>query len=241
MLLFEAIVKSSISLVVVDPSNLEPKGYGSGCIVGYLNRFFLLSVDHVANIEKSAVLIQTNLPPQGLQSSMYSAGSMCRFKEFKIIDFPNNYSSEDVDITFCEIKDSLKLLQPKVTVMDITIEGLKEIINFEFVGNPVNKKKYGFYGNINNRFNGASLLSEPKLEFPLTYKSSSGRYHIFNTMSKIQREKDYEGCSGAPILGEDGEIIGLVASVNPHSNLLFAFSIKECKKLLDISIKSGML
>jgi hypothetical protein len=56
-----------------------------------------------------------------------------------------------------------------------------------------------------------------------------------------QRKEDYEGCSGAPIIDSDGNLVALACKVLVGSKVLYGFSIQECIKLLKISLDSKML
>jgi hypothetical protein len=68
-----------------------------------------------------------------------------------------------------------------------------------------------------------------------------GRFHLFKTPEEISDADDYRGCSGAPILDETGKLVGLAQSVIEGSNSIFAFSIYECKKLLDFAIETELV
>ena len=119
------ITAASQQIVIVEPATIEPVAFGSGCIVYYKDRTFLLSVAHVTNIDGYAACLETNLPPQENKSSIYSVGSMCYFDQYKL---SRNFSQLDIkgfedlgaffdktlDITFCEIKENLTILQPEI-------------------------------------------------------------------------------------------------------------------------------
>jgi len=64
---------------------------------------------------------------------------------------------------------------------------------------------------------------------------------MFLASERILDSKDYEGCSGAPILDSQGRIVALACTVGTSSKIIYGFSIQECKKLLDYALKTGML
>jgi hypothetical protein len=75
----------------------------------------------------------------------------------------------------------------------------------------------------------------------LTYRRTTGRFHIFQTPKIITDKSDFEGCSGAPILDQDGMLVEVVQSVYVPSTMLLAFSISELKRLLDIAILTNLV
>lgn len=247
------IAKSSQHLIMCRPSDMEPMGFGSGCIVKYKDRMFLLSVAHVTDKDKLATCIETGLPPKDLQTPLYSVGAMCYFDMYKV---PDNIKEievkkfedlnltfdETLDITFCELKEEIPLLQPEWDFGAYKIEkGPKCYLNLDEAGVPETDKLHGLCGRVRHDFKGLQMISKPTLKLDLTYVGTYGRFHLFNSPETITDADDYRGCSGAPILDETGKLVGLAQSVVENSNSIFAFSIDECKKLLDIAIETKLL
>lgn len=253
MNLLNFIVKSSLNIILANPTSMDPVAFGSGCIVHYKDRIFLLSVAHVTDVEGMATFIETNLPTNGLNSTLYSVGGLNYFAQFHI---PPDVSLQGIkgieelflefdktlDITFCEIKENISLLQPELIFGEFKIDaGAKIFLNFSEAGEPEEGEYFGFFGMTRHEFTGAAMKYEPKLELGLKYKGTYEKYHLFNTSCVIKDSKDYKGCSGAPILDSDGRLVGLVSDVIPETNSLFAFSIAECRKLLDVYIENELL
>lgn len=244
------IAKSSLHIIMVRPSDNEPMAFGSGCIVSYKGRYFLLSVAHVTDINGLTTCIETNQPPVDLHTPIYSVGTMCYFDEYKI---PKDKKLEEIkafeellvnfddtlDVTFCEIKQHITLLQPEWDFGAYKIEkGEKVSLNLEEGGLPEKGKLFGLCGRVRQDLNGAQLKSQPTLKLDLEYRGTKGRFHYFLTPELIKDVDDYSGCSGSPILDEDGKLVALTSSVMKNTKLIFGFSIDECKRLLDLAIET---
>jgi hypothetical protein len=247
------IVKSSLHLIMLRPSDKEPMNFGSGCIVLYKARYFLLSVAHVTNINDLATCIETNLQTVGLNIPLYSVGAMCYFDQY---EFPKNTNPDEIktfedlkvdfdetlDISFCEIKEQITLLQQEWDFGVFKIESGEKIpLNLELAGNPEKGKSFGFCGKVKHGIEGIQLKSQPILQLDLEYQGTIGRFHYFTLPGLIKDEDDYSGCSGSPIIDENGKLIALTASVTRGTKLVFGFSIEECKKLLDLAINVNLL
>ena len=61
------IAKASQHIIMCRPSDMEPQRFGSGCIIQYKGRRFLLSVAHVTDIDDLATCIETGLPALDLK------------------------------------------------------------------------------------------------------------------------------------------------------------------------------
>lgn len=247
------IAKSSQHLIMCRPSDMEPMGFGSGCIVLYKERKFLLSVSHVTDHDDLGTCIETGLESKDLQTPLYSVGSMCYFDSYKV---PANILEQEIksfedlgldfdetlDITFCEIREEVPLLQPEWDFGAYKIEkGVKVYLNLDLAGSPEKGKLHGLCGRIRHDFKGLQMISKPTLKLDLEFQGTYGRFHLFNTPEIISDADDYRGCSGAPILDESGKLVGLAQSVSEGSNSLFAFSIEECRKLLDLAIETKLI
>jgi hypothetical protein len=247
------IAKASQHIIMCRPTDMEPMDFGSGCIVKYKDRKFLLSVAHVTDYEGLATCLETGLPSKDLQTPLYSVGSMCYFdtyivpdniKQLEIKKFEdlNLKFDETLDVTFCEIKEEFPLLQPEWDFGAYKIEsGSKVYLNLEEGGSPDINKFHGLCGRIRHDFKGIRMTSIPTLKLDLTYVGSFGRFHLFNTPELISDADDYRGCSGAPIMDETGKLVALAQSVLEGTNSVFGFSIDECKRLLDFAILSKLV
>jgi hypothetical protein len=249
----DVIIKASIPLIIVTPDDLEPQGFGSGCIVQYREKLFLLSVAHVTDYEGHSTCIITNQPPVNNTTPIYSVGSMCFFDEYKLskdlkieeiqsLDDLLKDFIETLDITFCEIKEHVDLIQPEIDFVDHKVEKSQKIIlNFDYIQQPDKNKEYGFSGYIRQEVENSKIESIITLKIGLTFHRTKGRFHMFLADEIIKDKDDYRGCSGAPIIDEDGQLVALAASIVSNTKIVLGFSIDECKRLLDTAIETKLL
>lgn len=249
--ILELLITSSHHVILHD-KYLNPVGFGSGCIVFYKNRYFLLSVAHVTDYKEVSVMIETNRPQSEKGTPLYCVGSLCYFDLHKIN--PKNVNlitsaqdllkdfDETLDITFCEFKNDVELFQPEQKYRDrIVPAGVKTFLNLEEAGKPDKEHLYGLAGRIKQDFKNGVLYSTPTLKLDLKYKATIGNYHIFTVPEIIADKSNYEGCSGAPILDDEGKLVGLAAEVREGSKILRAFSIDVCKELLDTAMQTNLV
>jgi hypothetical protein len=246
-------VSTSLQLAIVDPKTIEPKEFGSGCIVKYRNQLFLISVAHVTNHDGLSTCIVTHQRPVNSETPLYSVGRMNYFDEYTVskTELLDEVRSMDdllkdfkgtIDFTFCKIKESLELIQPELNLGFHTVEkGEKLMIDLDYTGNPVKDKHYGLCGNIGHKKRGNKIESKISLKLDLKYHATKGRFHKFIAPQIITHKDEYKGCSGAPIIGNDGRMVALAVKVGTGSKIVLGFSMDECKRLLDIAIDTGMV
>ena len=245
----ELMVRSSIQIYLADPHKPQPEVFGSGCIVKYLDRLFLISVFHVINYELTTFL-ETNLPSNKVGPPIQPIGGLCSFdlfqvtKDMKIKGFEDLLRKplETLDITFAEIKHPLTLLQPELDFGAFKVEaGGKVYLHLDNIAEPSKDKTYGFFGKVKPKYRGKYLEMTPTLKSNLRFHRTNKYFHIFLAPDIINSKEDYEGCSGAPILDSDGNLVGLACIVGVGTKVIKGFSIQECIKLLKISLDTGML
>nr|WP_315240105.1 hypothetical protein [uncultured Flavobacterium sp.] len=249
----DVIVKASIPLIIVSPDNMEPEAFGSGCIVKHRDRLFLLSVAHVTDYEDKTTCIITNQPPKNGKGVIYSVGAMCYYDEYKLekdqkleeiqsLDNLLKDFNETLDVTFCEIKEPVELIQPETDFIYHKVEkGKKIIFDFSYTQEPDISKVYGFSGYIRQEVSNNRIESQLTLKIGLTFRRTKGRFHMFLADEIIKDANDYRGCSGAPIVDENGQLVALAASLVTNTKIVFGFSIDECKRLLNHAIDTELL
>jgi hypothetical protein len=243
----------SIELLVVKGDKLEPVSCGTGCIVKYRDKFFLLTVAHVTDIEDSATCIVLNKKPENGHAPLYCVGPVNYFDEYSIKDIKlseirnlddllKNFN-ETIDISFCELKELFEIIQPEVNFGIHKVEkNLKMFIDLENdVATPNSGDFYGFCGNIRHNPTPSRLERTISLKHDLKYHRTNGRYHKFLAPKAISDVDDYRGCSGAPILNDKGKFVGLVAAVYRGTKIILGVTTEEIKRLLNYHIDIASL
>ena len=182
--LVEYVVKATQHIIVVDNSSLEPKSIGSGCVIHYQNRFFLISVAHVTDKAGQQACIVTGQLPIANQTPIYSVGAMNYIEEFKIenlddLNLDKDLKNEELkkikvlDITFVEIKESIELLQHKIDFGEIfgsVPGGSKIILTNQDYDKPLDKtEEYCFFGRVKGKKKGQVITTTEKFTPLLEY------------------------------------------------------------------------
>lgn len=245
--ILELIVRSSLQVVIVNKES-EPISFGSGCIINYKNKFFWLSVSHVADVEGCSVTIESYIDNKPV---LLPIGDIYTFDFFKIADGETIKSLEELfgggkrlDICFAELKQEIPLCQKKIDFGDFKVEeGYKTILYVDYSVELTDENRYGFFGRTRHKYTGVSYNTVPELymensfHFGLKYSSSNQYVDRFLMPKTISDVEAFKGCSGAPILDQNGCLVGLVCSVYSNTKVVCGFPIKECLKLIDTVIE----
>jgi hypothetical protein len=189
--------------------------------VNYVDRLFFLSVFHVTNYDLCAYL-ETNLPANEIGPPIQPIGGLCSFDLFKVTKDMQVNEFEDLlqkpketlDITFAEIKTPFTLLQPEIDFGAFKVDaGPKAYLYLDNIAETTSEKVYGFYGKIKQESKGKTLEMIPTLKHGLKFHRTNVNYHMFLALEIIKDSEDYEGCSGAPILDDDGNLVALACKV----------------------------
>ena len=86
----------------------------------------------------------------------------------------------------------------------------KLILQSDLTAKPSVDAEYGFWGCTRQSYDTYYLRSVPKLETGMRFEEQRGDLLFFKTQSPYKTYKDYVGCSGAPILDRDGQLVSLV-------------------------------
>lgn len=256
MLSYEVIDKmarSSLHIIMTGADKL-PVDYGSGCIVKYRDKQYMLSVAHVTNIKGASACIETNEALVNDESPLYCVGAVSYFDQYKIDldllkkpgftfeDLLSKSKGKTLDIAFCNINEELNLQQKEWDFKAFKIEaGRKIYLDMDNTDIPKEGKLYGLCGRVRQKLSGKVLRMQVTAKLNLQFQSQVGDFYRFRAPEIITDRDDYGGCSGAPILDEDGALVGLAQSVYTPSLVVQAFSIEKCKKLMDLAISTGLL
>lgn len=245
----ELTVRTSIQIFQADKSILKPVGFGTGCIVKYLGHTLLLSVSHVTNDDGLTTFLETNLPPDNNTTPLKPIGGFVWYDTFKVTDemdltdFESLLSNgERIDITFTKLTENFELKQPYMDFGFFKVEESdKLMLDLEYATTPDKEKTYSFYGKIRPEYQGIYLKMTPTLKYGLKFHKSNGYFHKFLAPQTITDKDNYAGCSGAPILDSEGQIVALACKVAVNTRIVYGFSIQECMKLIKLTIDTNQL
>ncbi|MBZ4033907.1 hypothetical protein K6T82_03965 [Flavobacterium sp. 17A] len=232
------IVKASVPLWKY--KNGEPIAVASACIVEYMNCRFVLSIAH-ATIASSIWHMEVHSAEQveeGQWRTKLQPLEMGFLTEF-YFEKNNVTDPKMVDFTYRMLKPSISSFQVLNDPENNTIVGFERaVLKANFDISPSKNKKYGFYGKV--RFGGVKdqqIIFEDRLEEDLTYVGEEGQYFVFELSHKYGSHDNYRGCSGAPVIDQDNNLIGLVSYGIKSKNLIYAINISKYRSVLEIETK----
>ena len=244
------IVKATQHIITID-KDIEPDSVGSGCIILYREKLFLISVAHVADKAGIQVSLVVGVPPQDGKSQLYAVGAMTFIDEFKVNNLDDLKGDKDLskidlekvetlDITFVELKEPILLMQNEIdfgSPFPVVTSGEKIIVpNPSLTITPSPDEEYAFFGRIKPELKGDKLFTIEKFVPMLTYVGEEGRYYKFSLPEIITDIKDYKGTSGAPIFDTQGNLVALVAYCFLRQPFIYGFKASILKEFLDQTI-----
>jgi hypothetical protein len=217
-----------------------PIAVASACLIDYLGSRFVLSIAH-ASIAVSTWNAEIKTVSKDTDSTYGTTLQPVNMGYLTEINFEDDDSTEPkiVDFTYRKVKPDTSSYHDIALLGDGQTLGAARTVftpNFDIVPSPL--KKYGFYGKV--RFGGVEgrrIIFEDKLEHDLTYVREEGEYFIFKLSHKYGSHDNYRGCSGAPIIDEDLNLIGLVSYGVKSQNLIYAINIAKYRAALEIETK----
>lgn len=233
------IVLSSVPLWKYNDKNV-PIAVASACLIDYMGCRFLLSIAHATiNVSTWTMEIKSvHKHTDGTYGTLFQPLDMGFLTQFQ---FENDKITEPkmVDFTYLKLNPATTSYHDLILYDNGQTLGAKRTVftpNFDIIPSP--DKKYGFFGKV--RFGGVEgkrIIFEDKLEHDLTYVREEGEYFVFKLSHKYGSHDNYRGCSGAPIIDEDQNLIGLVSYGIKSQNLIYAINIAKYRAALEIETK----
>lgn len=152
----------------------------------------------------------------------------------------NKLKSKDVDFSY-------KLLTPPLaprhqvlsTTGAILTDEPKLILESDLSLSPDTSVEYGFWGLTRQTFDSRHLVSTPKLELGMKFRRPEGDRFFFTTQKPYKTYKDFYGCSGAPILTNEGELLSLVVEGDKRKTGIYGLDLRNYRFALDVEIDTA--
>ncbi|MEZ2338776.1 hypothetical protein AB6735_24210 [Mucilaginibacter sp. RCC_168] len=248
----ELMVLSSVQIYQTRPGEDRAIGFGSGFKAVYRDRLFFISVAHVTDKGDLDNYLETNIYDKDKRAWIWKKiGGFCYFSLIEgsevtvpedLLKLLENEKEERLDICFTELKSDFPLIQLPIDFEYFTIEKTEKItLNLDYVAIPNLNERYGFYGKVRHNPGPRVHESQPTLKHSLEFQCKLGDFYILLAPEIIRDEYDYKGCSGAPVLDSQENLVGVASAVKPDTKIIYVFSIQRCKQLIDYAIEMGML
>lgn len=226
---------SSVPLISIN-NEREPIGMASGCFLRYKTKKILLSVQHATGNGEAWGIQQQFIPNRGTE--IYSLGAMHFLKEINI----HTLDSRDVDFSYVKIPEYTLAKRQNINPDTHEVNEEFEISTFHSTleDEPSVEMKYGFCGLVQPSREGYLLHAQPRIYTELTYLRTENNYCYFRLPFEHPGHEHFQGCSGAPIIGLDGNVIALVCGGNIETNELYGISLKAYRSVIDILIEEDI-
>lgn len=215
---------ASIQITPLTKIYLPDDGPASACILQFPRRRILLTVSHAAGDGRNWSIAIRYVPGKGMQH--YQLGGMNILERFSLNK--RKLKSKNVDFAYVAVPDSL---EPMDEVLDengnILSSTPKQLLPAK-LADPNADHSYGFFGLTRHRLDDKfHLVMTPKLETGLKYIGEKDDLMRFRCKERYHEYTEYQGCSGAPILNEDGEIVSLVVEGSNNRWEILGLNLKH--------------
>jgi hypothetical protein len=216
--LMKFLILRTLLLLKADQVDSVPVDFGSGFLLKYNNKEFVVTAAHLFDTNTIKVLIHLGNRP--FQITRYNLNPFF-FKLFELRKIKKYIAYFKKDFSISEItkkkKDyDLAILDASLPIKPIydfpnrLATGLdKIVIESELNVKPDPNESYCFYsmGNYTKDENENISLKE-HFEFNLKFKEKRGEYLVFTNIS--DPEYDFHGSSGAPMFNSKNELISMI-------------------------------
>jgi hypothetical protein len=153
---------------------------------------------------------------------------------------------EDIDFVYRKIgEEEKRYLPPKY--QEITPEGNiireidRKIFNDDLSSKPISGKRYGFAGLTKPKYiNRVTLVQEYTIETEIIFDREEDDYYIFKLLKQHPGHEFYKGCSGAPIIDLDENLVSLVIGGNISKNEIYGINLCKFQVALEAAILEEM-
>jgi hypothetical protein len=193
-------------------ADLRPIDAGSGCLVEYRGRRLLLTVAHVTgNYGRWAIEVRPG-PPGTIQ--LYQIGQLNYVAELVLEDLLNldddGIERRRVDLAYTEVPKDVRPLHLVFDGRTKIQEHEREVLVTDLSARPRSDGLYGFSGQADVDAVGNEVHSDVRLETHLRFTEQIGGEYIFELGHPNPGGRFYKGCSGAPVLSREGDLVGLL-------------------------------
>ena len=221
---------SSVQLRKHDENDM-PTSCGSGCLFDFKGNRFLLTVFHVAE-KSSKWSAQIRFNDNNQQIEGLFLNQFCSLADYS----EDKKSIKNVEFSFHPVRPDFKSYFHNRTWKGETIEiEERPVFTVDQIGEPTKEILYGFSGDIDpislpdlNAFETKQLIYHG-----LKYDRLENDMHYFKLPEKHPGHKMFKGCSGAPIIGENGKVVSLVSGGCVEKNEIYGCNLQKCIRTLD--------
>jgi hypothetical protein len=225
----------------------KPIATASGCLIFYKSKKFLLTVSHaILEDGRWGLALKYDLEKKGIK---YYCPSFKWLKQgsIKLDQRDFDCSIEDliedprtIDFAYANIPSEIEAVDEYLDFENSTKYSCpKNVIKTDLLEKPHKDIDYSFYGDVRTKVDQDHnrLILNPQMQLGMKYICEyKDDYYRFQLPNIIRDKYDYKGCSGAPILDEEGNLVSLVTNGAETTNILFGIRLDKLRIALDIEV-----
>jgi hypothetical protein len=235
---------SSVALAKINETNL-PEGFASGCLMDYHGHRLLLTVAHAAH-EGPPLALALGWDPALRRVKLWRFGGLnflaraqlstgMKLEEMKLNEVDFAY----VDVPFEH--------EPRLEKIDAQTGNIVEsractIWPASAIAEPQAGVRYGFAGHTKPSLEDHTLIAadvkfcftELRVCFPLSFVEQREDLFAFRLPVEHPGHEYFRGCSGAPIVDEEGRVVALVCEGSLEDSIIYGISLRRYQVALDV-------
>jgi len=236
----EMLESSSVALVKIGDKN-EILGMASGCLIDFQGSRILLTVAHAVN-EEPPMRLEIAWDEQEGQTKTCKLDPIIPF-ELTLKPELQNLKMNGLDFAYQKLSTNQIPLFQKLNPNGngkILSSRPRKVYCESAIQSPKVDTLYGFAGRtqpVREKFPGFTILSSTlRVCYGLTFVGEIYGMHVFQLPSKSPGHDFFRGCSGAPIVDIEGNVVALVCRGCVEESLIYGFPIERYKVLLEIEV-----
>lgn len=209
--------------------NEQPTGIGSSALIDYRGRRFLLTAQHLVELDSRNWVLDLGYEP-GKGTAYYRP--TCFYYLFEYTRSTGDI--REIDFCFSEVAKDLNTTYQHRTPLSAGEERPRHVFKTNLNSKPISEQIYAFPGEVKPEQHSPNLFATEMIVYPgLKYERTENEMHYFKLPEAHPGHDQFKGCSGAPIVDMNNEIVALVCSGSKDDDTIQAVSLSRYKSALD--------
>lgn len=206
-----------------------PIGIASGCLIDYAERRFLISVQHAVDRGSEGWVIDLGYEP-GKGTAIYRPRSFNYVAEM----VRGSGVLREIDFCYTEVPTDVVSMYQNATPHGVSDERPRHFFQTNLTATPDPKGIFAFSGQVKPELHGSTAITTEMNVYPeLRFLRTEGEFHVFKLPVPHPGHEQFKGCSGAPIVDMQQEVVALVCSGDPTTNTIKGVSLARYKFAFD--------
>jgi len=204
----------------------EPVGSASGSLIEYMGRRFLLSVEHALGRNTDDWVVQMETSDRGTEIFSlrdWHLGLLVR----------KGVQPKPLDMCYIELPPDFTAVDCNLTPRSAGVRRSRPIFQTTLEIFPKEGEVYAFAGHVLLERHADNLVGDMVVYPGLKFIGEKGDYHEYLLPVPHPGHDHFRGCSGAPIVNPQREIVGIVCGGDKQRNCIHAMPLSRYKTGVD--------